>query len=108
MHDNKSTMANNCTSFAGRFDGLADPPLQYQAHGPMKDFLSYIRGHWMPPPGPPGDYSHRIAPATAGVIGFGTHNQGCVGENGTSEASSKKAQNGPSTHVIDATSFIKL
>jgi hypothetical protein len=57
---------------------------------------------------PPGNYSHRIAPAAARVIRFGTHNQSCGGENGTSEASSKKAQNGPSTHVIDAASFLKL
>jgi len=42
-----------------------------------------------------------IVTPTTRVIGFGTHNQGCGGENGTSEASSKKAQNGPCTHVID-------
>ena len=105
MHDNKSTMANKCTSFAGRFDGLRDPLLQYRAHRPIEDVLGYIRCHLMPPPG---DYSHRIAPAAARVIGFGTHNQGCGGENGTSKASSKKAQNRPSIHVIDAASFVKL
>ena len=105
MHNNKSTMANKCTSFAGRCDGLGDPPLQYQAHHPMEDVMGYIRGHWMPPQG---DYSHRIAPAAARVIGFGTHNQGCGGENGTSKTSSIKAHNGPSTHVIDAASFVKL
>ena len=53
----------------------------------MEDVLGYIRGHWMPPTG---DYSHRIALAATRIIGFGTHNQGCGGENGTSEASSKK------------------
>jgi len=42
------------------------------------------------------------------VISFGTHNQGCGGKNGTSEASSKKAQNRPSTLVTDAASFVKL
>jgi len=71
----------------------------------MEDVLGYIRGHWTPPPG---DYSHRIAPTAARVIGFGTHNQGCGGENSTSAASSKKAQHGPSTHVINAASFVKL
>jgi hypothetical protein len=81
MHDKKLTMANKCTSFAGPFDGLGDPPLQYRAHHPMEDVLGFIRGHWMPPPG---DYLHRIAPATAQVIGFITHNQGCGGENGNS------------------------
>jgi len=79
MHDNKLTMANKCTSFAGHFDGIGNPPLQYQAHRPMEDVLGYIRGHWTPPPG---DYSH---PAAARVIGFGKHNQGCGrGKNGTS------------------------
>jgi len=90
MHDNKSTMkSKECSSFTGSFDGLGDPPLQYRAHLQMDDVLGYIRVRWMPTPG---DYSHRITPATARVIGFGTHNQGCGGENGTSEASSKKAQ----------------
>jgi hypothetical protein len=98
-------MTNKCTSFTGRFDGLDDPPLQYRAHLPMDEVLGYIRGRWTPPPG---DYLHRITPVTARVISFDTHNQGCGGENGTSEASSKKAQNRPSTHVIDAASFIKL
>ena len=107
MHDNKSMMANKCTSFAGRSDGLGDPPLQYPAHCPMEVILGCIGGHWKPPPG---DYLHRIALAADRVIGFGTHKQGCGCENGTSsEASSKKAQNGPSTpHVIDAASFVKL
>jgi hypothetical protein len=68
MQDNKSTMANKCTSFA----------------------VLEATGH-----------RHR---ATI----FGTHNQGCGGENGTSNASSKKAQYGPSTHVINAASFVKL
>jgi hypothetical protein len=71
----------------------------------MEDVLGYIRGHLTPPPG---NYSHRIAPAAARVIGFGTHNQGCGGENGTSKASSKKVQIRPSIHVIDAASFVKL
>jgi len=71
----------------------------------MEDILGYIRGHWMPPPG---NYLHPIAPAAARVIGFITHNQGCVGENCTSKASSKKAQNRPSTHFIDAAIFVKL
>jgi len=56
----------------------------------MEDILCYIRGHWTPPPG---NYLHRIAPVAARVISFGTHNQGCGDENGTSEASSIKAQN---------------
>jgi hypothetical protein len=84
MHDNKSTIANKCTYYAGRFDVLGNPLLQYRAHCPMKD----IRGHWMPPPG---DYLHRITRAAARVIGFGTHNKGCDGDNSTFEDSSKKA-----------------
>jgi len=81
MHDNKSTMANKCTSFTGRFDGLGNPPLQYRAHCSVEDVLGYIRGHRMPPPG---NYSHLIALAATRVIGFGTHNQGCGAENGIS------------------------
>jgi len=57
---------------------------------------------------PPGNHLHRIALAAARVIGIGTHNQGCGGGNGTSKASSKNAQNGPSTYIIDASIFIKL
>jgi len=98
-------MANKCASFTSRFDGLNNPPLQYQAHRPMEDVLGYIRGHWTPQLS---GYLNHIAPAAARVISFGTHNQGCGGENGTSKASSKKAQNEPSTHVIDASSFVKL
>jgi len=105
MHGSKLSMENKCTSFAGRFDGLDDPHLQYRAHPPMEDIPGYIRGHWTPPPG---KYLPRNAPAAARVISFGTHKQGCGGENGTSEASSKKAPNGPSTHIIDAASFVKL
>ena len=57
---------------------------------------------------PPGDYLHRITRAAARVIGFGTHNKGCEGENSTFEDSSKKARHGTSTHVIDTASFVKL
>jgi len=78
MHHNKLTMANKCTSFAGRFGGLSDLPLQYPAHRPMEE-----------------KHSHCIASAAARVIGFGTHNQGCGGENGTSEASSKRHKTNP-------------
>jgi hypothetical protein len=96
MHNNKSTMTSKCTSFVGRFDGLGDPPLQYRAHLTMEDVLGYIRGRWTPPSG---SYLHRIAPAAARVIGLCTHNQCCGGEDDISEASSKKAQNQPSTQA---------
>jgi hypothetical protein len=56
----------------------------------MEDVMGYMKGHWMPPPG---NYLHRIAPAAARVISFGTHKQGCGGENSSSEVSSKKAHN---------------
>ena len=106
MHDNKSTMANKCTSFAGLFDGLGDPPLQYRAHRPIEDVLEYIRGHWTPPPV---DYSHCIAPAAARVIGFGTHTtKVVVVKTASPKLAAKKAQNRPSIQVIDAISFVKL
>jgi hypothetical protein len=58
----KSTMTSKCTSVATHFEGLADAPVQYKAHHPMKHVKGYTRSHWMPPLG---DYLLRIAPAAA-------------------------------------------
>jgi len=62
----------------------------------MEDILGYIRGHWTLPPG---DYSHLITLAAARVIGFGTHNQGCGGENGTSKPQVAKTTREQFLHV---------
>ena len=99
MHNNKSTMANKRISFAGCFDGLGNPPLQYRAHPPMEDVLGYIRGHWTPPPG---NYLHHIAPMATRVIGFGTHPKVVAVKMAPLKLAAIKAQNGPFTHVIDA------
>jgi hypothetical protein len=53
------------------------------------------------------EYSHRIAPADAMVIDFGVKNQVVALWTSLSEASVKKAQNGPSTQLIEATSSVK-
>jgi hypothetical protein len=36
MHDNKSMMAKNYTSFASHFDGHGDVPVQYSAQFPTR------------------------------------------------------------------------
>ena len=98
-------MTSKCTSFVGRFDGLGDPPLQYRAHLPVEDILGYIRGHWTPPLGA---YLHRIAPTAARVIGFAHTTKVVAVKMAPPKLAAKKAQNGPSYHVIDAASFVKL
>jgi hypothetical protein len=55
---------NKCTSFAGRFDGPADAPWQYQVHPPMEEVQGFGRSHWKPPLG---KYPLCIAPVAAGV-----------------------------------------
>ena len=62
----------------------------------MEDVLGYIIGHWTPPQG---DYSHLITLAAARVISFGTHNQGCGGENGTSKLQVAKTAREQFLHV---------
>ena len=106
MHNNKSMMANKCTSFAGPFDDLAIHQCNTkhitQWRMPWATIEATGRRHW--------ETIHIVLPRwRPGSSVYHTH-QGCGGENGTSKASSKKAQNGPSTstHVIDAASFVKL
>jgi hypothetical protein len=57
---------------------------------------------------PPSDqYSHRIAPADAMVIDFGVKIRVVALWISRFEASVQKARNGPSTHVIEATSCVE-
>jgi hypothetical protein len=58
----KSTMTNECTSSAGRFDGHGSAPERYKRHRPMRHDQGYSRSHWMPASG---NYSLHIAPASA-------------------------------------------
>jgi len=64
----------------------------------------YPRCLWAPPSG---KHSPRIAPADAMVINFGVKNRVVVLWKSLSEASVKKARNGPSTQLIEATSCVE-
>jgi hypothetical protein len=54
-----------------------------------------------------GQYSPRITPADAMVFNFGVRNRVVTLWKSLFEASIQKAQNGPSTHVIEATSCVE-
>jgi hypothetical protein len=58
----KSTMTNECTLSAGRFDGHGGAPEQYRRHCLMWHVQGYSGSHWTPPLS---DYLLRIAPAAA-------------------------------------------
>ena len=58
-----------------------------------------LRSHWM---SPVGKYSPHIAPADAMVINFWPKKTSCGVVKSLSEASVQKAQNGPSTQLIEA------
>jgi hypothetical protein len=62
----KSTMTNECTLPAGRFDGHGGAPEQYRWHRPMRHVQGYSRSHLMPPLG---NYLLHIAPAAARATG---------------------------------------
>jgi hypothetical protein len=54
-----------------------------------------------------GEYSPHIAPVDAMVIDFGVKNRVVVLWKSLSKASIKKARNGPSTQLIEATSCVE-
>jgi hypothetical protein len=56
---------------------------------------------------PSGEYLPRIAPTDAMAINFSENNQVVALWKSLSEASVKKAQNGPSTQLIKATSCVE-
>jgi hypothetical protein len=56
---------------------------------------------------PLGEYLPRIAPAYAMVIDFGVKNRVVALWKSRSKASVQKAQNGPSTQLMEATSCVK-
>ncbi len=92
---------NKCTSFAGHFDGHDNAPVQCRAHCSMEHIQGITQSHWTLPTG---NYSPRIAPADAMVIDFRHKKSSCGIVKSLSEASAQKAQNGPSTQLIKATS----
>jgi hypothetical protein len=92
------------TTFAGHFDGHGNAPVWWGAHCLMEQIHGYTRCHWPPPSG---KYLHRITPADAMVIDFGSKNWVVALWNRCFEASVQKAKNGPSTQLIKATSCVE-
>jgi hypothetical protein len=62
----KTTMVSTCSSGIGHFYGHGGPPVQYEAHRPMRHVQGYSKSHWTLPSG---NYSLRIAPAAARATG---------------------------------------
>ena len=92
------------TTFAGHFDGDDDKPVQWGAHCPMEQVHGYTRCHWTLPLG---KYLPHIALADAMVIDVGSRNQVVALWNRCFEASVWNAQNGHSTQLIKATSWVE-
>ena len=101
----KAATMNKCASIMGHFDSHDDAPVQCRAHRPTKHVQGYPRCHWTPPSG---DYSPRIAPADAMVIDFWPKKLSCGVVKLLSEASVRKARNGPCNQLIKATSCVKM
>jgi hypothetical protein len=70
----------------------------------MKHNQGYLRSHWTLPLG---KYFPHIAPADAMVIDFCPKKMSCGVAKLLSKASVQKAQNGPSTQFIEATSCVE-
>jgi len=97
-------MTNKCASSMCHFDGHDDAPVRCQAHLPTNHVQGYLRSHWMPLSG---KYSSCIALEATMVIHFGVKNQVVALWNCCSKASIQKAQNRPSTQLIEATSWVE-
>ncbi len=102
-----------CRRIAGDFDCHADAAVQRGAHRPMEHVQGFTGSHWMPPSG---KCLCRIAPAAAMVNGFV---EAAQNTNKTHFLASNYCtfralvisvnfipQNGPSTQLIDAPSFV--
>ena len=106
--DNKT-----CRQIAHNFDCHADAAVQCRLHRPLEHVRGFTRSHWMPPSG---ECLHRIAPAAAMVNEFieatqNTNKTQLLASNyGTIRAlvvcENFIPQNGPSTQLIGATSFV--
>ena len=73
-------------------------------YGRSRDTLEATGCHWMPPLG---EYLPRIDPAVATVIDFGVKNRVVALWKSLSKASVQMALNGPSTQLIEGTSFVE-
>ena len=102
-----------CRRIDVNFDSHGDAAVRRGAHRPMKHIRSFTRSHWMPPLG---ECLCRIAPAAAMVNEFvettqytnNTQLLPCNYSTFRALVNSENfiPQNGPSTQVIDATSFV--
>ena len=88
----------------GHFDGHVDAPVRYGVHCPMEHVQGFMRSHWTPPSG---ENLPWIALADAMVIDFWRKKLRCGVVKLLSKASVQKAQNGPSTQLIEAMSCIE-
>jgi len=88
----------------GRFDGHADAPVRYGVHRPMEHVQGFMRSHWTPPSG---ENSPCIAPAEAIVIHFWPKKSSCGRVKSLSKGNLQKAQNGPSTQLIEVMSCVE-
>ena len=102
-----------CRQISGNFDCYADAAVQCGAHRPLEHVEGFIWSHWMPPLG---KCLRRIAPVAAAVEEFAETTQNT---NKTQLIASNYGtfwllvvyenfitQNGPSTQLIDVTSFV--
>jgi len=104
-----------CRQIACDFDCHADAAVRCGAHPPMEHIPGFTRSHCMPPLG---EFLHRITPAATMVNKFveNTLNtnktQLLTSNNSTFRAlvisENSIPQNGPSTQLIDATSFVQM
>jgi len=102
-----------CRQMDDNFDGHGIAAVRRGAHRPMKHIQGFTRSHWMPPSG---KCLRRIAPAAVMVNEFvettqNTKKTQLLASNyGTFRALVNSEnfipQNGTSTQVIDATSFV--
>jgi len=102
-----------CRQIYGNFDCHDNAALRRGAHRPIEHVQSFTRSHWMPPSV---KCSHRIAPAAAMVNEFvettqNTNKTQLLASNygtfrGLVVCENFIPQNGPSTQLINATSFV--
>ena len=93
-----------CTCFASHSDGHSDQVVRCQVHRSVRQVLGYPRCHRTLPL----EYHlPHIAPADAIVINISSKNWVMQLWNCCSKSSVRKAQNGPSPQLIEATSCIE-
>ena len=104
VKDDKIGDVEQCTTFAGRFDGHGNAPVQWGAHRSMQQVHVYtlmplgtVIGQIFTPHCPGGYHGHQCwhKKLSCGVVAL------------LSKASVQKAQNWPSTQRIEATNYVE-